>query len=213
LRHALQGGAGTMIERYQRPPSDRNRVQDQQREYAVSAHTKSVLRYLTCIDNRYVVAEDAGRLLLIDSASLLRYHIISEMEQQLRNHGVVRSKPLLIPVVADIPEPQIKSIMSQENRLQPLGMSIDQIGPGELILRSLPDAMIGIDAEKLLQVLVGITSAAELPDLEQLVFAIPIDSFRTPSSDAVLSWVTQYPDSQAVRRLTAQDLDDLLRKH
>jgi DNA mismatch repair protein MutL len=213
LRHALQGGTGLVPDNYQRSTTDNYMILERQQDYSVPAQTETKLRYLSCINNRYVIAEDASGLILIDAVSLLRDRITGEMTQQLQDNGTVLSKPLLIPVVLNIPESQLQSILIQDSHLQTMGLNIGQIGPGQLVLRSLPDAMIGIDAGKLLQALVAIMAAGEQPEPEQLVSAIPADAFRMQQPGNLLSWVAEHLDSTAVRRLTAQDLDDLLRSH
>jgi DNA mismatch repair protein MutL len=211
LRKALQGGAGSVADRYQRPAAEEQTVQERQPVYGAPGLAEHALRYLTRINNRYLVAEDPNGLLLVDVSRLLRCRLITEMSQQLQKNGEVVSKPLLIPVVVNIPEPRVELVLLQHERLQQMGMNIDQAGPGQIALRSLPDVMAGIDAEKLLQALVTIIESGHLPELDQLVSVLPVDSYRAQRPEELLSWIEQYPDSQAVRHITVSDLDNLFR--
>jgi DNA mismatch repair protein MutL len=88
----------------------------------------------------YIVAQDEGRLVLVDQHAA---HERVAYERLMRSWlgGQIEVQPLLLPITMELEPDGVESLISVGPELEKLGVQIDQIGPQSVAVRSLPVAI------------------------------------------------------------------------
>ncbi|HEY0420170.1 MAG TPA: DNA mismatch repair protein MutL, partial [Acetobacteraceae bacterium] len=114
--------------------------------------------------------------------------------------GGVRSQPLLLPGVVDLPPADIARLLARAPELARLGLEIEPFGPGAILVRALPAPLGAPDPGPLLRDL-----ADELAELDE---ATALDA----RLDAVIARMACHGSIRAGRRLGGPEMDALLRR-
>ncbi len=148
----------------------------------------------------YVLAVAAdGALVIIDQ------HAAHERltEERLRAEfiaGKVASQPLLVPVVVDLSPVEAMRLLAQKDTLSRLGLEIEAFGPGAVLVRATPAALRNPDAAVLLRDLAGEFAESDTP--------VALEA----RLDAALARLACHRSIRAGRRLTAEEMNALLRE-
>ncbi|MBC9207000.1 DNA mismatch repair endonuclease MutL [Roseomonas aerophila] len=148
----------------------------------------------------YIVAEAPdGAMVLVDQ------HAAHErlMHEQLRAQfldGAVRTQPLLLPAVVDMPALDAARLAEAAPTLARLGLEIEGFGGGALLVRAMPALLGNPDPAPLLRDL-----AAELAEWEE---ATALDR----KLDAAIARMACHGSIRAGRRLKPEEMSALLRQ-
>jgi DNA mismatch repair protein MutL len=107
----------------------------------------------------YIVAEAEDGLVIVDQHAA-HERLVLERLRAARAGGIVPSQDLLIPEVVELDEPDCDRLESAFAQLAGLGLELERFGPTSILVRSVPAALRGPDAGKLLADL-----AAEIAEL------------------------------------------------
>ncbi|MCG7363073.1 DNA mismatch repair endonuclease MutL [Roseomonas sp. ACRSG] len=157
-------------------------------------------RPLAQLLDTYILAEGPdGALVLVDQ------HAAHErlMHEQLRAQfleGEVRSQPLLLPAVVEMPALDAARLAEAAPALARLGLEIEGFGGGALLVRAMPALLGNPDPAPLLRDL-----AAELAEWEE---ATALDR----RLDAAIARMACHGSIRAGRRLKAEEMSALLRQ-
>jgi DNA mismatch repair protein MutL len=168
------------------PPSDTS-------SYPLGAPVAQVL------DTYVIAVADDGSLVLVDQHAaherLTHEAILDEMQA-----GGVRSQPLLLPAVIDLPPSDVARLLDHAATLTRLGLEFEAFGPGALLVRALP-ALLGVpDPGPLLRDLADeLAESGETTALEQRL-------------NAIVSRLACHGSIRAGRRLGTAEMDALLRQ-
>jgi DNA mismatch repair protein MutL len=148
----------------------------------------------------YVLAEAPdGALVLVDQ------HAAHERLTHERLHaelvaGGVRSQPLLLPAVVELPQADVARLLGAERALARLGLEIEGFGPGAVLVRALPALLGAPEPAPLLRDL-----AEELAEMEE---AVALEK----RLDAAVARLACHGSIRAGRRLKPEEMAALLRQ-
>ena len=137
-----------------------------------------------------------GALILVDQHAAHERLTHERLAEEMRSGGV-RSQPLLLPAVVELP--QAARLAEAAPELAQLGLELEGFGPGAVIVRALPAVLGAPDPAPLLRDL-----AEELAESgEGLALAARLD--------AAIARLACHGSIRAGRRLTPAEMDALLR--
>lgn len=164
-----------------------------QPEYPLGAPVAQVL-------DTYVIAVAAdGALVLVDQHAAHERLMHESIRSQMLDGGV-RSQPLLLPAVVDLPPADASRLLARAEDLHRLGLEIEAFGPGAILVRAMPAALGIPDPAPLLRDL-----ADELGELDE---ALALEA----RLDAVIARMACHGSIRAGRRLTQDEMAALLRQ-
>jgi DNA mismatch repair protein MutL len=154
-------------------------------------------RALAQVLETYILAEAPdGALILVDQHAAHERLTHERLSEEMRA-GAVRSQPLLIPAVVELPGAATLAEAAPE--LAKLGLELEGFGPGAVIVRALPALLGAPDPAPLLRDL-----AEELAESgEGTALAMRLD--------AAIARLACHGSIRAGRRLTLAEMDALLR--
>jgi DNA mismatch repair protein MutL len=148
----------------------------------------------------YVIAVAAdGSLVLVDQHAAHERLTHEALRAQMLDGGV-RSQPLLLPAVVDLPPADASRLLARGEELARLGLEIEAFGPGAVLVRALPAALGAPEPAPLLRDL-----ADELEELDEA-------TALAARLDAVIARLACHGSVRAGRRLNAAEMDALLRQ-
>ena len=112
----------------------------------------------------------------------------------------VRSQPLLVPVTLAVSAREVAAVEAHETLLKDLGLEVSAIGPGQVVIRSVPNLLSGGDVEALVRDLLADLSTHG--DTRRVRGAI----------DEVLATMACHGSVRANRRLSVEEMNGLLRQ-
>jgi DNA mismatch repair protein MutL len=148
----------------------------------------------------YIIAVAAdGSLVLVDQHAAHERLTHEAIRTQMLD-GVVRSQPLLLPSVVDLPPGDVARLAARADDLARLGLEIEEFGPGAVLVRALPAALGATEAGPLLRDL-----ADEFADMgEEMALSARLD--------AVIARMACHGSIRAGRRLGTAEMSALLRQ-
>lgn len=162
-------------------------------EYPLGAAIAQVL-------DTYVLAVAAdGSLVLVDQHAAHERLTHEAIRTQMMEGGV-RTQPLLLPAVVDLPPADAARLADRAADLARLGLEIEAFGPGAVLVRAMPADLGAPEPGPLLRDL-----ADELAELGE---ATALDA----RLDAVIARMACHGSIRAGRRLAQAEMDALLRR-
>ena len=157
-------------------------------------------RAVAQILDTYIIAEAAdGALVMVDQHAAHERLTHEALSAQLRDGGV-RSQPLLVPAVVDMPPADAARLLGAAEALARLGLEIESFGAGAVLVRSLPALLGAADPAPLLRDMTEELAAdAESTALERKL-------------DAAIARLACHGSIRAGRRMNAAEMDALLRQ-
>ncbi|HYZ21881.1 MAG TPA: DNA mismatch repair endonuclease MutL [Rhodopila sp.] len=148
----------------------------------------------------YIIAVAAdGSLVLVDQHAAHERLTHEAIKAQMLDGGV-RSQPLLLPAVIDLPHADVARLTTRAADLAQLGLELEPFGPGAVLVRATPAALGAPEPGPLLRDL-----ADELAELgEQTVLSARLD--------AIIARLACHGSIRAGRRLSAAEMGALLRR-
>ncbi len=148
----------------------------------------------------YVIAVAAdGSLVLIDQHAAHERLTHEALREQMLDGGV-RTQPLLLPAVVDLPPADAQRLLARAGDLARLGLELEAFGPGAVMVRSLPAALGAPEPGPLLR------------DLADELAAFDESTALQARLDAVIARLACHGSVRAGRRLNAAEMDALLRQ-
>lgn len=146
----------------------------------------------------YILAQAADGLVIVDMHAA-HERIGYERLKRSWEQGEIRGQPLLVPVIVQVGPWEADLAESNLELFQRLGVGLDRMGEGSLVVREIPTLLQGTDAERLLRDL--------LSD-----FAMHGRSERIREEiNAVLATMACHRSVRANRRLELEEMNALLR--
>jgi DNA mismatch repair protein MutL len=147
----------------------------------------------------YIVSQTAHSVIIVDQHAAHERLVYERMKKMLSNGGVTR-QGLLIPEIVDMDCDEAAALGERAQELAELGLAVEPFGQGAVAVREIPALLGDTDIRGLLKDL-----AAEV--LEQgSGFAL------RDRLEAVCSRMACHGSVRAGRRLTAQEMNALLRE-
>ncbi len=148
----------------------------------------------------YIIAVAAdGSLVLVDQHAAHERLTHEAIRAQMLDGGV-RSQPLLIPAVVDLPAADAARLADRAEELALLGLELEAFGPGAVMVRALPAALGTPDPGPLLRDL-----ADEFADADE-------QTALSARLDAIVARLACHGSIRAGRRLGGDEMTALLRQ-
>jgi DNA mismatch repair protein MutL len=147
----------------------------------------------------YIIAANADQeLVLVDQHAAHERLTHETLRSQLLDGGV-RTQPLLLPAVIDLPEADAARLADAAPELAKLGLELEGFGPGAILVRALPAALGAPDPNRLIR-----DVADELAEHGE-EFSV------SQRLDAVIARLACHGSIRAGRRLHLPEMEALLR--
>ncbi|HWX47663.1 MAG TPA: DNA mismatch repair endonuclease MutL [Roseomonas sp.] len=148
----------------------------------------------------YILAEAPdGALILVDQHAAHERLTHEALKAQLLE-GAVRSQPLLLPAVVELPGPETQRLLDAAPTLARLGLEVEDFGAGAVLVRALPALLGNPDPAPLLRDL-----CAELAEWEET-------TALERKLDAAVARLACHGSIRAGRRLNPAEMSALLRQ-
>jgi DNA mismatch repair protein MutL len=151
------------------------------------------------LDTYVIAVASDGSLVLVDQHAAHERLTHEALREQMLDGGV-RTQPLLLPAVVDLPPADASRLLTRGEELARLGLEIEAFGPGAILVRALPAALGSPEPGPLLRDL-----ADELEELDEA-------TALTARLDAVIARLACHGSIRAGRRLNGAEMDALLRQ-
>jgi DNA mismatch repair protein MutL len=151
------------------------------------------------LDTYIIAVASDGSLVLVDQHAAHERLTHEAIREQMLD-GSVRSQPLLLPAVVDLPAGDVARLVARADELARLGLELEAFGPGAILVRALPAVLGATEPAPLLRDL-----ADEFADMdEQTVLSARLD--------AVIARMACHGSVRAGRKLGAAEMSALLRQ-
>jgi DNA mismatch repair protein MutL len=151
------------------------------------------------LDTYIIAVAPDGSLVLVDQHAAHERLTHEAIRQQMLD-GNVRSQPLLLPAVVDLPPADVARLAACADDLARLGLELEEFGAGAILVRATPAALGAPEPGPLLRDL-----ADELADMgEQTVLSAKLD--------AIIARMACHGSIRAGRRLGQAEMAALLRQ-
>jgi DNA mismatch repair protein MutL len=148
----------------------------------------------------YIVAATADQAMILVDQHAAHERLTHEALRDQLTEGGVRSQPLLLPSVVDLPAADAARLVEAAPELARLGLELEPFGAGALLVRALPAALGSPDPGPLLRDI-----ADELAESgESTALAARLDG--------VVARMACHGSIRAGRRLSLAEMDALLRQ-
>jgi DNA mismatch repair protein MutL len=151
------------------------------------------------LDTYVIAVASDGALVLVDQHAAHERLTHEALREQMLDGGV-RSQPLLLPSVVDLPPADAAHVLAHATELARLGLEIEPFGAGAVMVRALPAALGSPEPGPLLRDLAD--EFAELDEATALQARL----------DAVIARLACHGSVRAGRRLNPAEMDALLRQ-
>lgn len=156
------------------------------------------------LDTYVIAVAGDGSLVLVDQHAAHERLTHESLRQQYLD-GAIQAQRLLLPEVVDLPVRDAERLLEFSGTLSAFGIEIESFGGRSVLLRAVPALLGNPDPTALLRDLAEELGADEL--------ATPDESgVLTGRLDAVIARMACHGSIRAGRRLTAEEMDHLLRQ-
>ena len=184
------------------PPPPAARVLPQAPEPPPSASYLLGAAVAQVLDTYVIAVAGDGSLVLVDQHAAHERLAHEAIAAQYRDGGV-RSQPLLLPAVVDLPPADAARLVAQAPALAALGLEIEAFGAGAILVRALPAVLSKGGAPD---------PAPLLRDLADELAESGEATVLDTRLDAVIARMACHGSIRAGRRLAAAEMDALLRQ-
>ncbi|MBD3764033.1 MAG: DNA mismatch repair endonuclease MutL [Rhodobacterales bacterium] len=151
----------------------------------------------------YIVAQTDRGMVLVDQHAAHERLVYERLKRQMADRGVA-AQPLLIPEIVDLPPADIARLTAAAADLTRLGLEVEPFGPGAVAVRATPAILGTCDAAGLVRDVLdtladGGSAGDEGGPLRGRI-------------DAILSRMSCHGSIRAGRRMTAEEMNALLRE-
>lgn len=152
---------------------------------------------LSLLFGQFLLRQREGQVALLEIAALRRLLWRRQLNAALED-GELVATPLLVPEVLRLGESACAHWQQQAEGLHRLGLSIDTLGPGELVVRELPQLMQGMALETVFARLEAIGLAPDEPAWRERLIEALLPLAPSPSLEQV---------AELLQRAKAQGVD------
>jgi DNA mismatch repair protein MutL len=147
----------------------------------------------------YIIAAAADESLILVDQHAAHERLTHELLRNQLRDGGVRSQPLLLPAVVDLPAAAASRLIEAAPQLATLGLELEGFGPGAVLVRALPAALGAADPSPLVRDIADELAEGATTALDTRL-------------DAVVARMACHGSIRAGRRLSLPEMDALLRR-
>ena len=147
----------------------------------------------------YIVSQNKNSIIITDQHAAHERLVYERMKKALQNDGIQR-QILLIPEIVDLEESKLARLLEQQIDFGKFGFSIDEFGPGALIVREVPSLLGDADIQTLIRDLAD--------DLEDMGASTTLED----KLGKICGTLACYGSVRAGRSLNIEEMNALLRE-
>jgi DNA mismatch repair protein MutL len=147
----------------------------------------------------YIVAQTADGMVIVDQHAAHERLTLERMKAMMEGGGVAR-QPLLIPDIVELDPDDASRLLARAQELAALGLVVEPFGPGAVAVSETPALLGQVNAGRLVR------------DLCDDLAAFDEGLSLKERLDEVLSTMACHGSVRAGRRLTAEEMNALLRQ-
>ena len=151
------------------------------------------------LHENYIVAQTADGMVLVDAHAAHERLVYERLKRQMAENGVP-AQALLIPEIVELSDGDAARLLAHAEGLSRLGLTVEAFGGGAVAVRETPAILGQVDAGALVRDILD-----ELSDLGQ-------SQALQDRIEAILSRVACHGSVRTGRRLTADEMNALLRE-
>ncbi|WBU64095.1 DNA mismatch repair endonuclease MutL [Paracoccus aerodenitrificans] len=151
------------------------------------------------IHENYIVAQTSDGMVLVDQHAAHERLVYERLKAQAAQNGIA-AQALLIPEIVELPDEDAARVLSIADDLAGLGLQIEAFGAGAVAVREIPALLGKLDAAALIRDIAD--DLAEQGASDRLKARV----------DAVLSSMACHGSVRSGRRMTADEMNALLRE-
>ncbi|SDD92300.1 DNA mismatch repair protein MutL [Paracoccus isoporae] len=151
------------------------------------------------IHENYIVAQTADGMILVDQHAAHERLVYERLKRLAAENGIA-AQALLIPEIVELPEDDAARILSIRDALADLGLTVEPFGGGAIAVREIPALFGRLDATALIRDIAD--DLADQGSSDRLQARV----------DAVLSSMACHGSVRSGRRMTAAEMNALLRE-
>ena len=151
------------------------------------------------LDTYIIAVASDGSLVLVDQHAAHERLTHEAIREQMLT-GPVRSQPLLLPAVVDLPSGDVARLVARADDLARLGLELEEFGAGAILVRALPAVLGASEPGPLLRDL-----ADEFADMDE-------ETVLSARLDAVIARMACHGSIRAGRKLGQAEMSALLRQ-
>ena len=126
--------------------------------------SSSVLDDYLLIENRYLIIQIEGEILLIDIPLCREIVALSKLESDFATKGI-RRRPLLVPLTMVVSTEDVDFIESKVTAFERFGLKIERVAPDSLSIREIPLLLEYADITSLISDIMSLIKSGK-PDIE-----------------------------------------------
>jgi len=147
----------------------------------------------------YIVAQTRSSVVIVDQHAAHERLLYERLKRMLADGGVAR-QGLLIPAIVELGEDRAAALVERASELAALGLELETFGHGAVAVRSTPALLGDVEVEGLVE------------DLADEIQRGEVGAALTERLEAVCSRMACHGSIRAGRRLTAEEMNALLRE-
>jgi DNA mismatch repair protein MutL len=147
----------------------------------------------------YIVAQTRDGVVLVDQHAAHERLVYERLKRQVAENGVA-AQALLIPQIVELSDGNRARLLARADEMRRLGLSVEAFGAGAVAVRETPALLGPVDAAPLIADILD--EIADLGESDALATRI----------DAVLSRVACHGSVRSGRRMSAEEMNALLRE-
>ncbi|WP_410216734.1 DNA mismatch repair endonuclease MutL [Paracoccus sp. (in: a-proteobacteria)] len=151
------------------------------------------------VHENYIIAQTSDGMVIVDQHAAHERLVYERLKAQAETQGI-RSQALLIPDIVELGEADAARLLSVTEDLAGLGLVIEPFGGGAVAVREVPAMLARLDAKAMIRDI-----------LDDLADQGSSDRLRA-RIDAVLSSMACHGSVRSGRRMTADEMNTLLRE-
>ncbi len=148
----------------------------------------------------YILSQTRDGIVIVDQHAA-HERLVYERLKAARDKQEIERQILLIPAVVEMAEADVERVIDAAPRLVEFGLVVEGFGPGAVAVREMPAVLKGSDAVHLMRDLADVLAEDERT-------AVPLER----RLDHVLATMACHHSVRAGRRLTAEEMNALLRE-
>ena len=153
---------------------------------------------LVQFNDTYIISETKNGLILIDQHAAHERLVLEKMRKGFLSNNV-KTQILLIPEIINLNEEHVSTIVMQKSNLERLGLFIEELDKGSVVVREHPALLNNIDYKKLIK------------DLLEEILEFGNEFVLSERLDSVCGNLACHSSVRAGRRLSIEEMNALLR--
>ncbi len=166
-------------------------------EELTPSHPLARSRVIGQLHSTYILLEGEEGLLVVDQHACHEAVLFKRLQDELSKGGSIAKQLLSVPITIDLEEFHLKGGTFPAELLEPLGFEVEEFGPGQVIIRAVPELLAA--------------SACDLESVREVFLsAVRRGDFSSEPMRVITSALACRGAVKANRRLSVEEMESLI---